>query len=93
MKINIVKESPKELKLEIEGVGHTFCNLMQKKLLEDKNVDFAGYDIPHPLDSNPVIYLRTVGEISPEKILQKAVERARNMNEEFKKKLQKTLET
>ena len=53
MKINILKKTKNELKIEIEGEGHTFCNLLQDALLEDKSVEMAGYDIPHPLQANP----------------------------------------
>lgn len=49
MKVKILKRTPSELKLEVEGAGHGFCNLLQKRLLEDENVDLAGYDVPHPL--------------------------------------------
>jgi len=42
MKINVLKKSDKELKIEIEGSSHGLCNLLQKRLLEDKRVEFAG---------------------------------------------------
>lgn len=93
MKAKILKKTPNELKLEIEGVGHTFCNLLQKRLLEDENVDLAGYDIPHPLTSNSIIYIRTKGRVNPEEALRKAVKRAREMNREFSKELKKALKT
>jgi len=59
MKLRILKNEPRELRVEVEGEGHTFCNLVQEALLEIKSVDFAGYNIPHPLVSNPIIYVRT----------------------------------
>jgi len=61
MKVNVLKKTSNELKIEVEGAGHTLCNLLQKELLEEDNVDMAGYDIPHPLASNSVIYVRTKG--------------------------------
>ena len=93
LKVSVIKKSGKELKIEIEGVGHGLCNLLQKKLLEDKTVDMAGYDIPHPLASNPIIYVRMKGTTSPEEALKKAAEKAREANEEFSKALEKALET
>ena len=92
LKVSVIKKSGKELKIEIEGVGHGLCNLLQKKLLEDKTVDMAGYDIPHPLASNPIIYVRMKGTTSPEEALKKAAEKAREANEEFSKALEKALE-
>jgi DNA-directed RNA polymerase subunit L len=91
MKVKMLKRSPNELKIEVEGVGHTLCNLLQKRLLEDENVDLAGYDIPHPLASNSVIYVRTKGKVKPEVILQRTVEKASEMNKKFNKELEKAL--
>ena len=91
LKINVIKKSGKELKIEIEGTGHGFCNLLQKRLLDDKNVDMAGYDIPHPLASNPVIYIRMKGSAKPEDALKKAAEKARESNQTFSEAFQKAL--
>ncbi|HEX9262538.1 MAG TPA: DNA-directed RNA polymerase subunit L [Candidatus Bathyarchaeia archaeon] len=91
MKIKILKKEGKELKIEIEGTGHGLCNLLQKKVLEDKTVEMAGYDIPHPLASNPVIYVRMKGSVKPEEALRKAAEKARDANEAFSKELERAL--
>lgn len=93
MKVNVLKRTENELKIEVEGAGHTLCNLLQRKLLEDENVDMAGYDIPHPLASNPVIYLKTKGDISPEEALLKAIDKLLEVSEEFGKALEKALKT
>ncbi len=91
MKINVLKKSGNELKIEIEGGTHGLCNLLQKRLLEDKTVDFAGYDVPHPLASNPVIYVRMKGNAKPEDALIKAVEKVREANDAFSKELDHVL--
>jgi len=91
MKVKVLKRAPNELKIEVEGIGHTLCNLLQKRLLEDENVDLAGYDIPHPLASNPIIHVRTKGKVKPEDVLRRTVEKAREMNKEFNKGLEKAL--
>jgi len=93
MKVKILKKTPNELKIEVQDIGHTLCNLLQKRLLEDENVDLAGYDIPHPLASNAIIYIRTKNKVKPEEALKKAVKRTLKMNKEFGQKLQKTLKT
>lgn len=93
MKVKVLKKTSTELKLEIEGVGHALCNLLQNRLLEDENVDFAGYDVPHPLSSHPIVYVRTKGNRKPEEALRKTVKRAREINKEFSKKLKKALKT
>ena len=91
MKGNVLKKTPNELKIEVEGAGHTLCNVIQKELLEHKHADLAGYDIPHPLASSPVIYVRTKGSVRPEQVLREALERARDFNKEFGKELGKAL--
>lgn len=91
MKGKILKKTADELKIEVEGLGHTICNLLQKRLLEDEHVEQAGYDVPHPLASNAMIYVRTKDKIKPQEALLSAVEKVREMNKEFGKELQRTL--
>jgi DNA-directed RNA polymerase subunit L len=91
MKGKILKKTANELKIEVEGVGHTICNLLQKRLLEDERVEQAGYDVPHPLASNAIIYVRTKDRIKPQEALLAAVEKVREMNKEFGKELQRSL--
>jgi DNA-directed RNA polymerase subunit L len=91
LKVKVLKKTENELKIEVEDVGHGLCNLLQKKLLEDKRVDLAGYDVPHPLASNPVIYVRTKGAAKPQDALITAAEKAREVNDAFGKALEKAL--
>ena len=78
-------------KWKLKVLGHGLCNLLQKRLLEDKSVDLAGYDVPHPLASNPVIYVRMKGAAKPEEALRRAAEKARETNEAFGRELEKAL--
>jgi len=91
MKVKTLKRTSNELKIDVDGIGHAFCNLLQKRLLEDPHVDLAGYDVPHPLASNSIIYDRTKGNVKPEDALRKAVENVRETNKEFGKEIQKAL--
>ena len=91
MKVKTLKRTSNELKIDVDGFGHALCNLLQKRLLEDPHVDLAGYDIPHPLASNSIIYVRTKGSVKPEEALRKAVENAREISKGFSKELQKAL--
>lgn len=91
LKVKVLKKEAKELKIEVEGAGHGLCNLLQKKLLEDDRVDMAGYDVPHPLASNPVIYVRMKGSAKPADALLKAAEKAREVNKAFSTELKKAL--
>jgi len=91
VKARVLKRTPNELKLEIEGVGHTLCNLLQKKFSEEENVEMAGYDVPHPMTSKAIIYVRAKGNAKPEEILKHAVARTRELNKEFGKELERAL--
>ncbi len=93
MKIKVIKQSANELKIEVEGAGHSVCNLLQKKLLENKSVDQAGYDVPHPLASNPIIYVRMKGKSSPKDALMEAADEARENNKEFGEALKAALKS
>lgn len=92
MKIKVLKRTPNELRVEIEGEGHTFCNLLQKVLLEDEAVEMAGYKVPHPLASTRFIYIRTRGSRRPEEVLKEAVKKVSERTQEFKKAFNKALE-
>jgi DNA-directed RNA polymerase subunit L len=91
MKVNVLKRQDNELKIEIEGSSHGLCNLLAKRLLEDKRVDFAGYDLPHPLAASPVIYIKMKGKAKPEDALIEAVSKVREANDAFGKELENVL--
>jgi DNA-directed RNA polymerase subunit L len=91
MKVNVLKKTENELKIEIQGADHGLCNLLQKKILQDENVDLAGYDVPHPLASSPIIYIRMKGKHKAETTLISAAKKAIKDNESFGKELEKAL--
>ena len=91
MEVKVLQKTKNELKIEIVGEDHTFCNLLQNVLLEDKNVEIAGYDQPHPLIRSSIIYLRTKREASPEKVLSTALANIRELNREFNEKFSKAV--
>jgi len=92
MKVKILKREPQELKIEIEGEGHSFCNTLQKVLLEDKTVEMAGYDLHHPLISNPIVYVRTGKKRKPEAALREAAQKLQQRNNEFREAFKRALE-
>lgn len=92
MQIKVLKKAPNELRFEIEGESHTLCNLLEKVLLEDETVDMAGYNVPHPLTSNPVVYVRTKGRRRPETALKNAAKKILQKQKEFETEFKKALE-
>ncbi|KAI7844951.1 hypothetical protein COHA_001598 [Chlorella ohadii] len=49
----------------IQREDHTVGNLVRMQLHRDKNVVFAGYRIPHPLEYQMVIKVQTNGRKTP----------------------------
>ena len=83
MEATIIEEKGNELELEIRGESRTLGSLIQHELLNDENVEYAGYDVPHPLVKSTVLYIRTVGRRSPRKALKGALARLRGKLEQF----------
>ena len=92
MRIKVLKNDPQELKLEVEGEGHTLCNLLERALLEDKTVEIAGYDIPHPLTANTIIYIRTKEGRDPNEALKEALERITETGKKLRTAFEEALE-
>lgn len=92
LKINVLERNKNRLKIEIEGEDHTLCNVLQSVLLEDKNVELAGYTIPHPLTAHPIFHIRMKGNHDPLEALNRAVEMILKRNGELKDSLLKALE-
>lgn len=87
MNVKVLKKTADEMKIEIEGEGHTFCNLLAQMLLEDEAVETANYTIKHPLISNPVVYVRMKEGRKPARMpqtaLREAAEKIGNCCKEF----------
>jgi DNA-directed RNA polymerase subunit L len=58
MKLNITKEDAEGFEMEIEGEGHTLCNLLIASLNKNDEVEFAAYKIEHPLIGKPKVFLK-----------------------------------
>ena len=91
MEVKVLKRTKNELRMEIVGEDHTFCNLLQNVLLEDKNVEIAGYDQPHPLIRSSVVYVRTKRDASPEKTVLSALQNIMALDKEFSERFEKAV--
>ena len=91
MEVKVLQRNKNELKIEIVGEDHTFCNLLQNILLQDKNVEIAGYDQPHPLIRSSIVYVRTKREVSPKESLLSALANIRGLNKEFTQKFEQAV--
>ncbi|MEM1556030.1 MAG: DNA-directed RNA polymerase subunit L [Candidatus Bathyarchaeia archaeon] len=91
VQLKVLEKKQNEVVIEIDGEGHTLCNLLESVLLEDDEVEFAGYTIPHPLVGKPILRVRTKGNKEPKDALREAlikiIERGRALKEEFERTL------
>lgn len=70
-KINREKEAG-SYNVSIDQGGHTIGALLQEVMYSDENVEFVGYDIPHPLRDTMVVRFHT--KKNPESILKVAAD-------------------
>lgn len=57
MKLRVEKNEDNRFELAFGGEGHTLLNLLQSFLLEDKDVEMAGYRKPHPLMDRSLLFM------------------------------------
>lgn len=74
MDVKIVDIGDDFVKLVLKGERHTYLNLLQHYLLEDRSVIVARYNIPHPLIGEPELYVKTDGK-NPLEVIKKANEK------------------
>lgn len=89
MKVNVLKSSENEMKLEIEGAGHSLLNVLQKTLLEDDNIEVAGYHVPHPLIDSGILYVHTKEKQKPEAVILEATKKIHALNKDLMKAFKK----
>lgn len=83
MEIKILEETKNRIRFEIAGEDHTLCNALRAELWNDKNIEIAGYNIDHPLVSEPEMIVETKGKEDPKKALFAAVARLKKRNKEL----------
>lgn len=59
---------------KFEKEDHTLGNLLQGELLNDPDVVFAGYSVPHPLENIMVLEIDTNEDKTPQEALKLARE-------------------
>ncbi|MCH8003061.1 MAG: DNA-directed RNA polymerase subunit L [Nanoarchaeota archaeon] len=87
MEIDVVDDKKNRFVFEIEGMGHTYLNILKNELWNDSHVKVATYAIKHPQVSKPKFILETDGDASPRAALGSAVGRLKKLTERFKKEM------
>jgi DNA-directed RNA polymerase subunit L len=91
MKVKILSESQNKLEIEIADEDHTLGNLLRSKLLKDKKVKHAGYQIVHPLTGGIKLVVQTEGSLKPRDALLKALVEIEEETKEFQQKFKKAV--
>ena len=91
MKVNVVRQEGGYMEMEFSGEGHTLLNLLQESLLEDENVEMAGYSKPHPLMDRSKLFVRLRKGENHLDAVKKAVEKADGKLDEFLEGFEKSL--
>ncbi|XP_039247922.1 DNA-directed RNA polymerase II subunit RPB11-a [Styela clava] len=74
-KIQITKDTkvPNAAHFTINKEDHTLGNLLRMQLLKDPKVLFAGYKIPHPLESKFILRVQTTADYTPQEAFTNAI--------------------
>ncbi len=92
MEIEVEEVGPSEIRVVIKGETHTLLSPIVEELNARDDVEFAGYDVPHPLKEEGVIFLRVRDGLDPRKILREAVEKLIKEYEGLEKSFREELE-
>lgn len=91
MKVKILSEATNRLEIEIADEDHTLGNLLRSKLLKDKKVKHAGYQIVHPLTGGIKLLIQTEGSGTPRDALLRALSEIEEETKEFQQKFKKAV--
>ena len=80
-KMKVIKDTKKELEIEITGETHSLCNTIRKTLMEDEDVEAAAYVVEHPIIGEPKLYVKAK---NPKKSLKLAAEAVKAQCDELK---------
>ena len=62
MELKTLESGKNKIVFELQGVGHTFCNLLVQELWKDEHVKVAAYNVDHPLIGKPKMVVETDGK-------------------------------
>ena len=91
MKISITKREKGYIEMDFSGEGHTLLNLLQSSLLENKEVEMAGYSKPHPLMDRSRLFLKLKKDDDVLGVLKKAASNADGKLDDFLVQFEKSL--
>jgi DNA-directed RNA polymerase subunit L len=83
MRLNVTRREENYIEIEIGGEGHTLLNLLQSTLLQDPDVEMAGYSKSHSLMNKSQLFVTTKEKKDPMEVLKKATKDSQIRLSEF----------
>ena len=87
----ILDDNTLELTFRINDESHGVCNALRHVLMQNPDVEYAVYNIDHPLTGKPEMTIRTKRGKRPKAVLKKAAEELKEQSNDFKELLDKSL--
>ena len=86
----VLNKTANEIEFEIEDESHGVCNALRHILMQNEDVEYAVYNIDHPLTWKTIITIKTNGA-DPKDALKKAAEQLKADSETFKQLIEENL--
>ncbi len=95
MEVEVKDVAPNEIRVRVKGETYTLLTPIVEELNSREDVEFAGYDVPHPLKEEGLIFLRVKEGLDPRTILKDTIKSLimeyDKLEESFKKELERFL--
>ena len=89
--IEIIEDKTLELTFRINDESHGVCNALRHILMQDDDVEYAVYNIDHPLTGKPEMTIKTKRGKRPRNALKKAAEELQKESSDFRKLIDEAL--
>ena len=87
----IIDDKTLELTFVVHDESHGICNALRHILMQDSDVEYAVYNIDHPLTGKPEMTIRTKRGKRPRVALKRAAEELQKQCLELKKEIDQTM--
>ena len=87
----IVEDKTLELTFIVHDESHGVFNALRHVLMQDPDVEYAVYNIDHPLTGKPQMTIKTKRGKRPRSVLKKAAEELQKESSDFKQLIDEAL--
>ena len=89
--IEIIEDKTLELTFVVKDESHGVCNALRHILMQNPDVEYAVYNIDHPLTGKPEMTIKTKRGKRPRTALKQAAAELQKESSEFKKLIDEAL--